>query len=132
MVNILSYFCIAVGLIFWVWGTLPLVGDRSILFKLHSLSVSDTLGSMSIIAGLLLKIPREWPLLILALVALAIWNTVLGYVIAYCASDSETMYGRSMPENLIPENLMPENPISDPPIPGQASADGPNFGGGDV
>ncbi len=85
MVNLLSYLCIGWGLIFWFWGTWPLLGKRSVLFKLHSLSVSDTLGSMSMIAGLLLKIPREWPLLVLALMTLAIWNTVLGYVLAYCS-----------------------------------------------
>lgn len=86
IINILSYFCIGLGVFFWFWGTFPLLGNRSVLFKLHSLSVADTLGSMSIIVGLLLKIPREWPLLILALISLAIWNTVLGYVLAYCSS----------------------------------------------
>ena len=87
LINIISYGCIGLGLIFWLWGTLPLLGNRSVLFKLHSLSVSDTLGSMSIIVGLLLKIPREWPLLLLALISLAIWNTVLGYVLAYCSHE---------------------------------------------
>lgn len=86
MINILSYTCIGIGIIFWFWGTFPLLGKRSVLFKLHSLSVSDTLGSMSIIFGLLLKIPSEWSLLVLALICLAIWNTVLGYVLAYCSS----------------------------------------------
>jgi multicomponent Na+:H+ antiporter subunit G len=86
MINALSYSLFAIGIIFWVWGTLPLIGDRSVLFKLHSLSIADTLGSMSIIVGLLLQIPREWPLLILAIISLAIWNTVLGYVLAYCSS----------------------------------------------
>nr|ACT20219.1 Na+/H+ antiporter subunit G [Limnospira maxima FACHB-438] len=74
------------GVVFWFWGTFPLVGDRSVLFKLHGLSVSDTLGSMTIVVGLLLRIPSEWPLLILAIISLAIWNTVLGYVLAYCSS----------------------------------------------
>jgi multicomponent Na+:H+ antiporter subunit G len=86
MINLLSYLCIGVGIVFWFWGTLPLLGRRSVLFKLHSLSVADTLGSISIIFGLLLKIPSEWPLLILALVSLALWNTMLGYVLAYCSS----------------------------------------------
>ncbi|HHP7244790.1 MAG TPA: monovalent cation/H(+) antiporter subunit G [Elainellaceae cyanobacterium] len=90
MINTLSYVFIGVGIVFWFWGTWPLLGDRSVLFKLHSLSVADTLGSMSITVGLLLKIPREWPLLILALVSLAIWNTVLGYVLAYCSSQGGT------------------------------------------
>ncbi|NJL87055.1 MAG: monovalent cation/H(+) antiporter subunit G [Leptolyngbyaceae cyanobacterium SM1_1_3] len=90
MINTLSYVCFGIGLIFWFWGTWPLLGDRSVLYKLHSLSVADTLGSISIVVGLLLKIPREWPLLLLALISLAIWNTVLGYVLAYCSSREDT------------------------------------------
>lgn len=86
MINVLSYLCIGLGIVFWFWGTFPLLGKRSVLFKLHSLSVADTLGSMSIIFGLLLKIPNQWSLLVLALISLAIWNTVLGYVLAYCSS----------------------------------------------
>lgn len=86
MIDILSYGLMVIGIIFWFWGTFPLIGHRSVLFKLHSLSVSDTLGSMTIVIALLLKIPREWPLLFLAIITLAIWNTVLGYVLAYCSS----------------------------------------------
>lgn len=88
MIDIISYTCIAIGLVFWFWGTFPLLGKRSVLFKLHSLSVADTLGSITIVIGLLLKIPSEWPLLLLAIISLAIWNTVLGYVLAYCSSSS--------------------------------------------
>jgi multicomponent Na+:H+ antiporter subunit G len=61
MIDLFSYTCIAAGIVFWFWGTLPLVGHRSVLFKLHSLSVADTLGSMAIVFGLLLKIPRVAP-----------------------------------------------------------------------
>ena len=86
MIDILSYICIGVGIFFWFWGTFPLLGKRSVLFKLHSLSVADTLGSIAIVIGLLLKIPSEWPLLVLAIITLAIWNTMLGYVLAYCSS----------------------------------------------
>ncbi|MFS8855866.1 monovalent cation/H(+) antiporter subunit G [Synechococcus sp. H55.7] len=85
LMEALSYLLFGIGVLFWLWGTAPLLGDRSILFKLHGLSVSDTLGSMSIILGLLLRIPREWPLLVLALISLAIWNTILGYVLAFCS-----------------------------------------------
>lgn len=83
--NLLSYAAIAGGLVFWLWGTPNLLLRRSVLFKLHTLSVADTLGSMAIIFGLLLQRPREWPLLLLALLSLALWNTMLGYVLAYCA-----------------------------------------------
>ncbi|MGI8932436.1 MAG: monovalent cation/H(+) antiporter subunit G [Phormidesmis sp.] len=87
MINLFSTLCFGVGIVFCFWGTWPLVGHRSVLFKLHSLSVADTLGSMAIVVGLLLQIPEEWPLLIFALISLAIWNTVLGYVLAYCSTD---------------------------------------------
>lgn len=84
MIDILGYLCIAFGLCFWFWGTTGLLSKRSVLFKLHSLSVSDTLGSLAILFGLLLKLPREWPLLLLAIISLAVWNTMMGYVLAYC------------------------------------------------
>lgn len=87
MIDLVSYGLMGIGAVFWFWGTVPLLGGRSILYKLHALSVADTLGSLSIILGLLLKIPREWSLLLLAVFALAIWNTVLTYVIANCSYD---------------------------------------------
>ncbi|MGB3655298.1 MAG: monovalent cation/H(+) antiporter subunit G [Rivularia sp. (in: cyanobacteria)] len=89
MINILSYICIGVGIFFWFWGTFPLLGKRSVLFKLHSLSVADTLGSIAIVFGLLLKRPSEWTLLVLAIITLAIWNTMLGYVLAYCSGEGD-------------------------------------------
>ncbi len=89
MIDIISSALMVIGIIFWFWGTLPLIGKRSVLFKLHGLSVADTLGSMTITFGLLFKIPNEWSLLLLAIITLAIWNTVLGYVLAYCSTDGE-------------------------------------------
>jgi multicomponent Na+:H+ antiporter subunit G len=86
MIDFFSYACISVGLVFMFWGTSYLLGQRSVLYKLHSLSVADTLGAMLMIFGLLLKVPHVWPLLILATITLAIWNTMLGYVLAYCSS----------------------------------------------
>jgi multicomponent Na+:H+ antiporter subunit G len=93
LIDVLSYTCIGIGIFFWFWGTSYLLGKRSVLYKLHSLSVADTLGSMLIVVGLLLKIPSKWPLLILAIISLAIWNTMLGYVLAYC-SKTGTNYER--------------------------------------
>ena len=88
--NILSDLCIIVGLVFMGWGTIFLLGQRSVLYKLHSLSIADTLGAMLIVFGLLLKIPNALPWLILAIISLAIWNTMLGYVLAYCSSQGGT------------------------------------------
>lgn len=86
MIDFLGYSLIGLGIFFWFWGTSHLLGKRSVLFKLHSLSISDTLGSIAIIVGLLLKLPSEWPLLLLAILSLAMWNTMLGYVLAYCST----------------------------------------------
>lgn len=86
MIDILSYLCIGVGLVFMFWGTAYLLGRRSVLYKLHGLSVADTLGAIAIILGLLLKVPAAWPWLVLAIISLAIWNTMLGYVLAYCST----------------------------------------------
>jgi multicomponent Na+:H+ antiporter subunit G len=41
---------------------------------------------MIIILGILMKIPSKWPLLVLGIISLAIWNTMLGYVIAHCST----------------------------------------------
>ena len=89
MIDVVSNTLLFVGVLFWFWGTFPLLQKRSILFKLHTLSVSDTLGSITIIVGLLFKFSREWPLLVLAILSLTLWNTVLGYVLAYCSSTGE-------------------------------------------
>jgi multicomponent Na+:H+ antiporter subunit G len=92
MINLLSDILIGLGIVFWFWGTAALPTRRSVLYKLHSLSVADTLGSMSIIFGLFLRIPNRWALLLLALFCLMIWNTMLGYVLAHCSSSEEPDY----------------------------------------
>ncbi|MDX2255773.1 MAG: monovalent cation/H(+) antiporter subunit G [Pseudanabaenaceae cyanobacterium bins.39] len=86
--NLLSYALIVTGLIFWFWGTSNLLKKRSVLFKLHSLSVADTLGSILIVTGLIFLYPSGWPLLLLAIIALTLWNTMLGYVLAHCSSNT--------------------------------------------
>ncbi|QEY31198.1 sodium:proton antiporter [Synechococcus sp. RSCCF101] len=84
--NVLSLLLIGAGVVFWVWGSWPLLQRGHLLAKLHALSVSDTLGSALILVGLLLLRNREWPLLLLALSALTVWNTIFGYVLAHTSS----------------------------------------------
>jgi multicomponent Na+:H+ antiporter subunit G len=81
----LSLLLLGIGLLFWLWGTWPLLEPGSTLRKLHTLSVADTLGSALMLLGLLLRIPGEWPLLLLALLGLIVWNTIFGYVLASCS-----------------------------------------------
>ena len=73
------------GLVLWFAGTWPLLGRRSFLHKLHYLGIADTLGSALMLLGLLLRLKREWPLLLLALLSLVVWNTIFGYVLASCS-----------------------------------------------
>jgi multicomponent Na+:H+ antiporter subunit G len=80
-----SLVLLGAGLVFWFWGTWPLLETGSYLRKLHALSVADTLGSALMLLGLLLRIPRMWPLLTLALLSLMVWNTIFGYVLAACS-----------------------------------------------
>lgn len=76
----------ALGVAFWLWGSWPLLGRGSVLRQLHGLSVADGLGSALIVVGLLLRRPPEWPLLLLALGSLLVWNTLLGAVLAASAA----------------------------------------------
>lgn len=73
------------GLVLWFAGTWPLLGRRSFLHKLHYLGIADTLGSALMLLALLLRLNREWPLLMLALLSLVVWNTIFGYVLASCS-----------------------------------------------
>ena len=77
-----SLVIIGCGIIFWLFGSVWLLTDRSILWKLHGMTVADTLGSILIVCGLLLQAPTEWPRLLLSIFSLAIWGTMLGYILA--------------------------------------------------
>jgi multicomponent Na+:H+ antiporter subunit G len=39
-----------------------------------------------------LQRPKDFPLLILAIISLALWNTMLGYVLAYCSSSNDPQW----------------------------------------
>ena len=83
--NLLSGLLLGLGLVFWFAGSWPLLGRASFLTKLHYLGLADTLGSALMLLGLLLRSNREWPLLLLALLSLVVWNTIFGHVLAVCS-----------------------------------------------
>lgn len=83
---ILSNALIVIGLLFWLWGTLPIVNKQhSLLYKLHTLTVSDSVGSLILILGLFFRAPTYWPLLLITAVSMSIWNTIFSYIIANIA-----------------------------------------------
>ncbi|MFM7361771.1 MAG: monovalent cation/H(+) antiporter subunit G [Cyanobium sp.] len=85
LLDLLSGLLLGLGLLFWFAGSLPLLGRGSYLTKLHYLGVADTLGSALMLLGLLLTFNSKWPLLLLALLSLVVWNTIFGYVLAACS-----------------------------------------------
>ena len=72
-----------VGLMFWSWGTLPILNQKhSVFYKLHTLTVSDSVGSLLILMALLFRSPQYWPLILLTAISLSLWNTIFSYIIA--------------------------------------------------
>ena len=82
MTLIISYSLLLTGLIFWVWGTFPIVNrNHSIFYKLHTLTVADRVGSILILCALFLRSPQYWPLFLVTAISLSLWNTVFSYIL---------------------------------------------------
>ena len=77
-----SGFFMVFGCVLMTWGTLYLLTDKPFVTKLHALGVSDTLGSLLIIAGLMLKFPDRMIVLGAAFLALLFWGPLLTYILA--------------------------------------------------
>ena len=89
MNNIVSYTIIISGIVLWFWGTIPILNrSRSLFYKLHTLTVSDTVGSILIIVGLLIRNSEHWAILSIATISLVLWNTFFSYLIATVARKS--------------------------------------------
>ena len=89
MNNIISYTIIISGIILWFWGTIPILNrSRSLFYKLHTLTVSDTVGSILTIVGLLIRNSEHWAILSIATISLVLWNTFFSYLIATVARKS--------------------------------------------
>ena len=72
-----------IGLAFWCWGTLPILNqNHTVFYKLHTLTVSDSVGSLLILMALLFRSPQYWPLILLTAISLSLWNTIFSYIIA--------------------------------------------------
>ena len=75
---IISYILIVFGILLWFWGTVPILNKRhSIFYKLHTLTVSDTVGSIFIVIGLLLRDYDHWAILSIGAVSLVVWKTLV-------------------------------------------------------
>ena len=89
MDNIISYALIIFGITLWFWGTIPILNRyHSLFYKLHTLTVSDTVGSIFIIIGLLIRNHEHWAILSIATISLILWNTFFSYLLATVTSKS--------------------------------------------
>ena len=89
MIITTSYILIIFGILLWFWGTVPILNRKhTIFYKLHTLTVSDTVGSILIIIGLLLRNNEHWAILSIATVSLVLWNTFFSYLIATVTNKS--------------------------------------------
>lgn len=73
---------VAIGVLLWFWGGWRLSGKKSFFWKIHALGVSDTLGSLFILGGLLVRSFDSWPHLVLAMASVVFWGTALSFVLA--------------------------------------------------
>ena len=77
------------GLLFWLWGTLPILNKRhSLFYKLHTLTVSDTVGSLCILTALIIHSPSNWVLIVTAAISLSLWNTFFSFILGSAADRS--------------------------------------------
>ena len=67
---------------FWTWGTFPILNrEHSIFYKLHTITVSDSVGSLLILLSLIIRFPQYWPLLVVTALSLSLWNTISSYIL---------------------------------------------------
>lgn len=80
--TLLSYILLFLGLFLWMWGTTPILNkNHSIFYKLHTLTVADSVGSLLIIAALFIRSPQYWPLLVVTAISMSLWNTIFSYIL---------------------------------------------------
>lgn len=86
---VISYASIIFGIFLWFWGTIPILNKKhSLFYKLHTLTVSDTVGSIFIIIGLLIRNHQHWAILSIATISLILWNTFFSYLLATVTNKS--------------------------------------------
>lgn len=78
---------VSIGVLLWLWGSLRLAGKRSYLWKIHALGIADTIGTLFILTGALLRSFENWPHVLLAMGAVAFWGTAFSIVLARLGRD---------------------------------------------
>lgn len=79
---IISSVLAGVGCLLMIWGTLYILKPLPLIVKLHTLGVSDTLGAMLVVAGLIVRFPSRIISLGIAFLALLFWGPLVTYLLA--------------------------------------------------
>ncbi len=80
--NLLGDILMSAGCLLMVWGTLYIVREKPFIEKLHTLGISDTLGALLIVAGLIVRYPSRIVPLGVAFLGLLFWGPMVTYVMA--------------------------------------------------
>lgn len=86
---IIAIILIGIGTVLWFWGGFQLVGRKRYYRKIHALGVSDTIGTLFILTGLLLQSLENWPHVLLAMGSVVFWGTALAMVLARLGGPSQ-------------------------------------------
>lgn len=74
------------GCLLMIWGTIYIMKPLPLIVKLHALGISDTLGTMLVVAGLMFRFPERIMSLGMAFLALLFWGPLITYLLARGAS----------------------------------------------
>lgn len=86
---VLASILAGLGVFLWFWGAFHLSGKKSYLWKIHALGAADTIGTLLILAGVLLYSTENWPHILLAMSAVAFWGTALSFILGRLGRRSE-------------------------------------------
>jgi len=81
---------IATGVFLWYWGALQLFHKNRYLWKIHALGIADTVGTLFILSGALLRHGGQWNHILLAMGSVIFWGAALAFVLARLGSGQET------------------------------------------
>lgn len=78
----LSMVLMGIGVFLWFWGGARLLGRKSYFWKIHALGIADTIGTLFILAGALIRSTENWSYILLAMGSVVFWGTAFGFVLA--------------------------------------------------
>ncbi|MCF7935095.1 MAG: monovalent cation/H(+) antiporter subunit G [Synergistales bacterium] len=82
MISVASAAFLALGTFCMIWGTVRFCLPGPLVVRIQYLGVSDTIGAVLVVGGLMLRFPGERLALGIALGALLLWGPFITFVLA--------------------------------------------------